>query len=470
MRPAAGNAAGRAAREPEGAWRLSASAACCRERGPSPLSGICSPAGAMPKGRCPLVAGIRRRASIAARANRFPRTCPAADSSPTMPTTGGGTSSRPSKSSRPTRCSSCCWTPPSKRWPDAGYDRRPLDRNRVGVVVGAMFGDEFSQQLNMALRLPEFQRTLRAIADRARISGRRDRRTRQALRKTAAPAHAGPGRRDRQLHQQHAGLADHQIVRFLRRRPGARRRRSGRPGGPGRRRRLSAQRLLRRGRLRGRRPQHGPVGLRSRSAQRAVGPGRATVALQCDGQRQRAGRGSWRAAAQTPVRCPPRRRSDPRHFARLRCRGRRRSLSGDRDWPCVERCAMHASNRGQIAALELASAGDCRPPRRGTRRRSSRPMARATAPRRCNWVRSPARSATPRRPPAWRPSSKARWPSQHGEMPAEVGLDQVAPWLADKQGQIEVAAQPTPLRPADSGRATLCGRHRQLPMTAWPIT
>ena len=43
---------------------------------------------------------------------------------------------------------------------DAGYDHRPLDRNRVGVVVGSMFGDEFSQQLNMALRLPQFRRTM----------------------------------------------------------------------------------------------------------------------------------------------------------------------------------------------------------------------------------------------------------------------------------------------------------------------
>ena len=46
---------------------------------------------------------------------------------------------------------------------DAGYDQRPLDRSRVGVVVGAMFGDEFSQQLNMALRLPQFQHTLREL-------------------------------------------------------------------------------------------------------------------------------------------------------------------------------------------------------------------------------------------------------------------------------------------------------------------
>ncbi|HEX3725222.1 MAG TPA: beta-ketoacyl synthase N-terminal-like domain-containing protein, partial [Pirellulales bacterium] len=43
---------------------------------------------------------------------------------------------------------------------DAGYDRKPLDRSRVAVVVGTTFGDEFAQQLNMGLRLPQFQRTL----------------------------------------------------------------------------------------------------------------------------------------------------------------------------------------------------------------------------------------------------------------------------------------------------------------------
>ncbi len=46
---------------------------------------------------------------------------------------------------------------------DAGYDRKPLDRSRVGVVVGTIFGDEFAQQLNMGLRLPQFQRTLGEI-------------------------------------------------------------------------------------------------------------------------------------------------------------------------------------------------------------------------------------------------------------------------------------------------------------------
>ena len=115
---------------------------------------------------------------------------------------------------------------------DAGYDRKPLDRNRVAVVVGTMFGDEFSQQLNMALRLPEFQRTLRAVLGRARLSGRRNRAVwRSAVRKAADPADARLGRRDGQLHQQHARLADHQIVRFLRRWPGPGCRRSGRPGG-----------------------------------------------------------------------------------------------------------------------------------------------------------------------------------------------------------------------------------------------
>jgi len=46
---------------------------------------------------------------------------------------------------------------------NAGYDQKPFDRGRVGVVVGSMFGDEFAQQLNMALRLPQFQQSLRTM-------------------------------------------------------------------------------------------------------------------------------------------------------------------------------------------------------------------------------------------------------------------------------------------------------------------
>ncbi|HYB72701.1 MAG TPA: C45 family autoproteolytic acyltransferase/hydrolase [Candidatus Sulfotelmatobacter sp.] len=43
---------------------------------------------------------------------------------------------------------------------DAGYDRKAFDRRTTGVVVGTVFGGDFAGQLNRALRLPEFQRTL----------------------------------------------------------------------------------------------------------------------------------------------------------------------------------------------------------------------------------------------------------------------------------------------------------------------
>lgn len=45
---------------------------------------------------------------------------------------------------------------------DSGYDQRPFDRRRTAVVVGSMFGGDFIGQLNTALRLPEFNRYLRA--------------------------------------------------------------------------------------------------------------------------------------------------------------------------------------------------------------------------------------------------------------------------------------------------------------------
>ena len=44
----------------------------------------------------------------------------------------------------------------------AGYDRRPFDRTRVGAVVGTVFGGDFAAQLQMGLRLPEFQSLLAA--------------------------------------------------------------------------------------------------------------------------------------------------------------------------------------------------------------------------------------------------------------------------------------------------------------------
>jgi len=43
---------------------------------------------------------------------------------------------------------------------DAGYDRRPFERRRVGVVVGTEFGGDFAFQLQMALRLPHMNHVL----------------------------------------------------------------------------------------------------------------------------------------------------------------------------------------------------------------------------------------------------------------------------------------------------------------------
>jgi acyl transferase domain-containing protein len=46
---------------------------------------------------------------------------------------------------------------------DAGYDHKAYDRRGTGVVVGTSFGGDFAGQLNRALRLPEFQRTLAQV-------------------------------------------------------------------------------------------------------------------------------------------------------------------------------------------------------------------------------------------------------------------------------------------------------------------
>ena len=43
----------------------------------------------------------------------------------------------------------------------AGYDKKPFDRTRTGVVVGTMFGNDFAGQLNLALHLPEVEQDLR---------------------------------------------------------------------------------------------------------------------------------------------------------------------------------------------------------------------------------------------------------------------------------------------------------------------
>ena len=46
---------------------------------------------------------------------------------------------------------------------DAGYDRKPLEREKCGVVVGTEFGGDFCDHLEMGLRLPEMQRELSTL-------------------------------------------------------------------------------------------------------------------------------------------------------------------------------------------------------------------------------------------------------------------------------------------------------------------
>ncbi len=43
---------------------------------------------------------------------------------------------------------------------DSGYDARPFDRKRTGVIVGLVFGGEFADQLQAGLRLTDFQKRL----------------------------------------------------------------------------------------------------------------------------------------------------------------------------------------------------------------------------------------------------------------------------------------------------------------------
>jgi acyl transferase domain-containing protein/NAD(P)-dependent dehydrogenase (short-subunit alcohol dehydrogenase family) len=49
---------------------------------------------------------------------------------------------------------------------DAGYDKKPFDRTRVGVVVGTEFGGDFAVQLQMGLRLPHMGRILQSLLAR----------------------------------------------------------------------------------------------------------------------------------------------------------------------------------------------------------------------------------------------------------------------------------------------------------------
>ncbi len=44
---------------------------------------------------------------------------------------------------------------------DAGYGSKPFDRQRAAVIVGSVFGGDFACEMQMGLRIPEFQRYLR---------------------------------------------------------------------------------------------------------------------------------------------------------------------------------------------------------------------------------------------------------------------------------------------------------------------
>lgn len=46
---------------------------------------------------------------------------------------------------------------------DAGFETQALDRQRTGVAVGVVFGDDFSAELQMGMRLPEFSATVQQV-------------------------------------------------------------------------------------------------------------------------------------------------------------------------------------------------------------------------------------------------------------------------------------------------------------------
>ena len=52
---------------------------------------------------------------------------------------------------------------------DAGYDRKPLDRERCGVMVGTEFGGDFSNELEMGLRLPEMGHVIGELLARRQV-------------------------------------------------------------------------------------------------------------------------------------------------------------------------------------------------------------------------------------------------------------------------------------------------------------
>jgi acyl transferase domain-containing protein/NAD(P)-dependent dehydrogenase (short-subunit alcohol dehydrogenase family) len=53
---------------------------------------------------------------------------------------------------------------------EAGYLDKALDRDRVGVIVGTIFGGDFSNELQMGLRFPETARRIRTLLERRGFS------------------------------------------------------------------------------------------------------------------------------------------------------------------------------------------------------------------------------------------------------------------------------------------------------------
>jgi len=66
---------------------------------------------------------------------------------------------------------------------DAGYDKKAFDRLRTSVVVGTFFGGDFTESLQMGLRLPEFEKTLRQVLANHGVTGPRAEQIREQLHK-----------------------------------------------------------------------------------------------------------------------------------------------------------------------------------------------------------------------------------------------------------------------------------------------
>ncbi len=107
---------------------------------------------------------------------------------------------------------------------DAGYDKKPLDRERCGVMVGTEFGGDFCDELEMGLRLPEMKHILADLLARRRVPADTIAQINAQFDDILVKQMAVADRRDRQFHHQHPGLADQQDARPGRRCRGHRQR------------------------------------------------------------------------------------------------------------------------------------------------------------------------------------------------------------------------------------------------------